>query len=144
MKSLVKFNPRKIMRTLPELEALSNDTLRIMLGKLAGWTFRYPGKCTEWAGTNSWTKGWGWSPLPNYPEDLNACHEVERSQGWLATELDRSTHKRFDKYITAIRHLRGIDGREWCADSRQRTISLIFVLQKEEKTTNPINNDYSI
>lgn len=63
------------MKTLSELEALSDDELRVMLGKLDGWRlapcYAENPYTPWWERANSYPQS-----LPNYPADLNACHAV--------------------------------------------------------------------
>ncbi len=113
------------MKTLPDLEALSNDELRVMLGKIAGWTFRYPGVkdnpyTPHWANPNDQ----GGFMLPNFPLDLNAVDEVEKKL------TIRQKIQYLDDGVGILPEVVGDDNFPELATARQRTIALILTLQQ--------------
>lgn len=121
-----KERPNTAMKTLQELEALPDDELRVMLAKITGKMCDNCG-C---ASCDCEIVGIG-SSSPNYPDDLNACHEV-------AMSLDRDQR---NAYINRIDEmvLNSMGDEEdsvrrdfeWCcASARLRTIALILTLQK--------------
>lgn len=98
------------MKTLKELEAMTDDELDAMLGKLL--------KITP---DRSWKEGRkGFNVWPRYCTDLNACHEVEKGL------TDDCT------YIHALIQVCGNDRLNcFMATARQRTIALILTLQPQ-------------
>lgn len=114
------------MKTLEELNALTNDELRVLLAELDGWE--------KWNGNNQNTeKGYLFvSDTPNYPEDLNACHAV-------VTALNDEQRHAYAVILSGMLWLpentRGWnDWRDTLvvseATARQRTTALILTLQK--------------
>lgn len=116
------------------------DQLRVMLAELVGW--KRDGK---WGIYPQWLNPQGehrygqqydhLSCVPDYPRDLNACHEVEMTlTGKQQNEFIRWLHELII-YTAEVEHRVGIpqDARIWiCLHSTatQRTIALILTLQK--------------
>lgn len=165
------------MKTLSELEAMTDDKLRVMLAELAGTADRWhlvkrglfyrPDAhgytqhsheawilTKEQAKTHEYKRGdasCDWitivqAPLPNYPEDLNACHTVIESlskQGPVEFQGSRYTNLRS---VFAVKLLSVIYGEEYhwslagpssldvfnvaAAKPRSVTIALILTFQK--------------
>ena len=107
------------MKTLAELEALTDDELRVMLAELVGYVHRPDGAWQESGRVGS-------CGIPNYPQDLNACHAVENSLG-----DEYPTHNRewFRKQLRKVCN-HPSHTHEVHATARQRTIALILTLQK--------------
>lgn len=88
------------MKTSKELEALPDDELRVMLAELCGWKKLASPEPLLWTrdgvqhvvGHAPWRGPDGRlkqdEDLPNYPQDLNACHELE-------VTLDEDQYKHF-------------------------------------------------
>jgi len=119
------------MKTIQELEAMSDDELRVMLAMLCGWEKLSPPEPLIWTrdgvkhviGYANWrdpsTRLKRDEDLPNYPADLNVLEPIEEKI--LRTDADR--------YINQLRDFRGI---HWgFCSSRQRTIALIATLQPQ-------------
>lgn len=116
------------MHTLQDLIALGETedgrvTLRLTLAKLCNWSDIDP----HWEGYHQEFCGIeGPFHVPDYPNDLNACHEVEMS-------LNESQHHQFAAFVRKI-----VPGnymhesfRAISATALQRTIALILTLQHE-------------
>ena len=78
--------------TLEQIQALSDDEIRVMVAKLAGWhpiedVYGYPPDPDYVWGY----KGPGMLELPNYPADLNAC----RFDFETGTRMDRNQRNRY-------------------------------------------------
>lgn len=106
------------MKTLSELEAMTDDELRVMLGKLDGWRlapcYAENPYTPWWERANSYPQS-----LPNYPADLNACHAVEER-----LSLDQSS-----QYVNLLWPQGYAPFRAVHATARQRSIALILTLQ---------------
>lgn len=126
------------------------DRLRVLLAELLGWRQADHGDKTLYRFTAISPEGMersfkvdsrgNGSPFesagealkvsaPNWPRDLNACHEVEK--GLTETQL-----KNCDQHLWkivgdhCIETQRLIDGLFWHATATQRTIALILTLQQ--------------
>lgn len=104
------------MKAIQELETMTDDELRERLASLEGWTrfdcvtkLRY-GKHRDYVDIER---------VPNYPEDLNACHKLEKRLA-----LDQST-----AYVNHLWPQGYAPFQAVHATARQRTIALIFTLQ---------------
>ena len=126
------------MKTLQDLNLMSDDTLRVELAELLGWIRVSPDVVPDriWpckscvTGKDGWwmmfppvdlpnTTGKVATSPPNYPADLNACYQVEISL------------KDDCPYILALIQVCGSDKLNcYYASARQRTIALIATLQK--------------
>lgn len=117
------------MKTLEELQAMPDEELRVMCAELCGFE-KHP-EHKVW-----YMNSGGWNPktsrietLPNYPADLNACHEAENP---IYNDPDR-THL-WSNYLDALTDqcspvLQNVEHSVRAA-ARQRTIALILTLQK--------------
>lgn len=101
------------MKTLKELEALSDDDLRVMLAELDGYV-RRPDSFWQEAGHV------GSCGIPNYPQDLNACREV----------LHHITPEQSSRHTELLADMSGTFRNAIDAPARLRTIALILTLQK--------------
>lgn len=119
------------MKTLEELNALTNDELRRLLLALNGWEM-IPCERTSCTGNLIAIKGDKTAFAPNYPEDLNACHAV-------VTALNDEQRHAYAVILSGMLWLpentRGWnDWRDTLvvseATARQRTTALILTLQK--------------
>lgn len=121
------------MKTLSELETMSNDELRLVLAELDGYAlvpwqgedffyFQPTEQERVLARDGQMTGALRWYALPNYPEDLNACHEAEKGL----------TPRQWPRYVRMLSGLtRDRSGeRLTFATARQRTIALILTLQQ--------------
>lgn len=149
------------MKTLTDLEALTDDELRVMLALLMGWKQVHiktavtdvllppdglNGKAASYRKTlmlyeddfetaichlpngllphlrdgETLAEMWDRHGLPNYPKDLNACHEVDTQ-----LTLDQST-----QYVNLLWPQGYAPFQAVTASPRQRTIALILILQK--------------
>ena len=125
--------------TLEQIQALSDDEIRVRVAEVMGWTNIRP-EIVAWKHRYEPTLI-GDSPdnlvspslLPNYPADLNACHE-------LAMSLDRDSLQ-YSAYCSAVnqiiaiansaknaRPIQAID-----APARTRCEALLAVMGKEDK-----------
>lgn len=126
------------MKTIQELEQMTDDELRVMLAELSGWKWQkfdgamiafmeHPSKPrTDYTGPRidvsykplAVTSNLDEDGAPNYPADLNACYQVE-----IALKDDCP-------YIHALIEVCGNDNLNcYYASARQRTIALIATLQ---------------
>lgn len=115
------------MKTLAELQALAQteagkDQLRVMLAELLG--YHRDQTTGMWENSDKRFRRVAYS-LPDYPRDLNACHEVERmltedqTDAFRQTLMDSMlTHKEPCGFSDAI-----------SATATDRTIALILTLQ---------------
>mgnify|MGYP000632605382 CR=1 FL=1 len=71
------------MKTLEELEKLTDDELRVMLAEIVnpGFEIAYWTYCNVTRDKDGDPQLEPIADVPNYPGDLNACHEVENSLG---------------------------------------------------------------
>lgn len=116
------------MRAIEELEKLTDDELRVLLAELVGWRM-IPNERVSSTGLLI-----GIRPddktgfVPNYPSDLDACHEVSTS-----LPMAKLNGRDRTSYWYTLRRgvLRNPYGNEVIdASPRDRTIALIFTLQK--------------
>jgi len=135
------------MKTLTELEALTDDELRVMLAELVGiptkcFRFNYIGhdqrvmqrnriinrgdaereheNHAKWPGTTPIEEYLELCYIPNYPGDLNACHAVDTK-----LTLDQST-----QYVNLLWPQGYAPFQAVTASPRKRTLALILTLQK--------------
>lgn len=85
--------------TLDQVQAMSDEELRIKVAELCGW------KCVHRSG--SWIVGWMDSPskdeeVPEYCEDLNAMHEAE-----LMLDIDGKIPLRSSVYLDCLADITG-------------------------------------
>ena len=76
--------------TLKEVQALSDEALRIKVAELCG----YVSWCDEY-GSGQWEKDDKAQDPPDYPKDLNAMHEVEEL-------MTPPQYKRWNKILKCI------------------------------------------
>ena len=131
------------MKSLSELEALTDDELRVMLAECEGWSHCriLPLAEKDWAvsdvpefaaiGSRPVGSGGGSCTFPDYVQDLNAVHEVENKLPH-SKLYDYDLHLRMANASSARTcdfeaHL---DDYAWSRTARQRTIALILTLQK--------------
>lgn len=112
--------------TIEELSKLSDEELRVRCAELCGWTQLNPG---TWEHRDSRMSVWPFSSVPNYPADLNAMHEAEK------------TIEHLPDYLFRVREVVGPfpeaqsewDDHWWSdvvlATARQRCIAFIAVKQ---------------
>ena len=116
--------------TLEEVKALSDEELRIRVAELLGWleiendmvvlnVYELRGLTPD--NTHISHERWRIS-IPQYPKDLNACHEMEKT---MTAEQCRAYDKllnmyQADAYIVA-------DSWRWHASARQRCESFVLV-----------------
>jgi len=67
--------------TLEQIQALTDDEIRVRVAEACGWTKRREIEPGYWVWIAPDGNTVGQSTLPNYPADLNACHEAVMSQG---------------------------------------------------------------
>jgi hypothetical protein len=125
---------------MKDYSKLSDEELRIKAAKALRWTDVQPGRNGFGSfngvpvGVPPWYKGknpeYNRDPLPNFPGDLNACHEFEEAltvdQAWAySRELDKLLGTAAGKGTGRID--------EWAfhATARQRCIALLSVLKPE-------------
>jgi len=118
---------------LEEVQALSDEALRIKVAEFCGWVREdrpmiHPVQVTEegWIHpTNGgWYGGYAERVLPNYPKDLNACHEIVAS-------LDPIQMERWKMHLHYATTAYAVDAVAMLnATSRQRCEA--FVLTMEE------------
>ncbi len=123
------------MKTLPDLEALSNDELRVMLAKLAGFDMQHTetrnGELLATARLDGYSKedmlkSAVREVVPNYPIDLNGVHEVEKHIGDAYPFHNREWYrKQLRKVCNHPYHTHEVH-----ATARQRAIALILTLQQ--------------
>lgn len=110
------------MTTLPELEAMSDDELRVMLSDILNWKL--------FKGVQPFMWGPGYKVASHdYPQDLNACHAVEETLEDAAWE--RYSQTLYDFCTTRV-NPKQVPDREIDpvhAKPRFRAIALIFTLQ---------------
>ncbi len=113
------------MKTLSELEAMSDAELRIMLAELDGWK-RHDKHEDGFGAGQRLTTGWNnpggiwFRKLPDFTADLNAVHQVEKT-----LTLDQSTRYMSDLWPRGYAPFQAVS-----AKARQRTIALILTLQQ--------------
>lgn len=116
------------MQTIQELEKLTDDELRVMLAKLAGWlevercsrnSLNPHPQGAQFRGTKDTGSERTYIVLPNYPADLNACHAV----------LHAITPAQHSAYQVHLADLSGNFRNAIDAPPRERTIALIATLQ---------------
>lgn len=122
------------MKTLQELEAMSDDELRVMLAELNGYAlipwqsenffyFRPSEEERVLARDGHMTGALRVYDLPDYPSDLNACHEVEKTM----------SYQQHCKYADCLNYgvIHGpAANKSTFATARQRTIALILTMQQ--------------
>ena len=66
--------------TLEQVKKLSDEELQIKVAELCGWTSIHPAHDSLF-GTRHWPDGQSaeGDEVPNYPQDLNAMHEAEKT-----------------------------------------------------------------
>ena len=118
------------MKTLSELQALSDAELRVMLANIL-----FPDFPTYWSGDclrHRYPKG-ATGPAFNYPADLNAVAEVEKGQ-LINSSLVLSYDATLKQVCFSGARTSDFGARQsdfiWSASARQRTIALILTLQK--------------
>ena len=55
---------------------MTREQIRIKITEACGWKYLWETECEGWRGNPP--DGSGCAPIPNYPYDLNACHEMEK------------------------------------------------------------------
>lgn len=128
------------MKTLAELNAMPDDELRVMLAEILGarWYAIHAGSSMlsfkELDAKHGWKLGKAESQsingdVPNYPADLNACHEVVMSLPVRDDRLNAPDRLGYRVWLRSVcnhpHHTHYVD-----ATARQRTIALILTLQK--------------
>lgn len=122
--------------TLEEVKALSDDELRIRVAKLLGWEVH------TWKGLPSLAedpteKQWirrrvllRESELPNYPRDLNACHEMEMTL--TKEQFQDYTHRLFIRFHIEENGKTADyppDRTVMCATARQRCEAFVLTME---------------
>ena len=106
--------------TLEQVKQLSDDEIRIKVAELLWW---YIADAKNGLGVAHGQAIWPHTvkPLPNYPQDLNACHEMEKT-----LSLGEKCY-----YVDLLQGKMG--SLEWgFATARQRCESFIAVKEREE------------
>ena len=83
--------------TLQQIQALTDDEIRVRVAELIGWTKRREVEADYWVWDSPHGTLMGQSMLPNYPADLNACHEI-------AMSLDRDSLQ-YSAYCSAVNQI---------------------------------------
>jgi hypothetical protein len=120
--------------TIEELAKLSDEELRFKCAELCGWTRL---NWNTWEHKDSRMSVWPTTSVPNYPADLNAMHEAEKTLRF-SDDGDRS----LDAYEKALKRVHFKDDCDeiwnpqtaetciWHATARQRCIAFIAVKQQ--------------
>ena len=110
------------MKTLEELEKLTDDELRVMLAEIVnpGFEIAYWTYCNVTRDKDGDPQLEPIADVPNYPGDLNACHEVDTK-----LTLEQST-----QYVNLLWPQGYAPFQAVTAAPRKRTIALILTLQK--------------
>lgn len=105
---------------------MTDEQLRIRLTELVGWKKGNAPKNIRWGQSAPEGEYWFAHQLPNYPEDLNACHEIERG-------LTDEQHERYrSNLLILLRSCYYADRNYISATARQRTEALIRTLEQEK------------
>lgn len=119
--------------TLEQLEALSDEELRVILAEICGWQKLskrvHAGLNRGYYQVRHMPSGKNAYDLPNYPRSLDSCAEVEEAQ--LFTDALR--HDYVD-WLDVIMDCRSMicEKSTTFATARQRTIALILTLQPQD------------
>ena len=118
---------------MKDFNKLTDEELRAEVAKALGWT------CTKYEGGTyrsydpaNWTwfhptictVGCGFGGVPDFPRDLNACHEFEEA-------LDDGQHMRFSHALKGLVKSSPDDRHAISAAARQRCCALLMALNKE-------------
>lgn len=100
---------------------MNNEQLRIAVAEALGWEFQDRQPIRGWLSpSGKFRSGHGRNVLPNWPEDLNACHEFEEG----LTDIESC---RYTQILCG-----GEDAWRAChATARQRCIALLETLKKK-------------
>ena len=107
--------------TLDQIQALTDEEIRVRVAELCGWTYAGSDSTTRFycpPGTTDLAKRHGF--IPNYPADLNACHEFEAAL----------SGQQWPKYVTKLCELtrdRNGEGLVF-ATARQRCEAFLAVM----------------
>lgn len=110
------------------IQELTDELIRLRVAELLGWR-----RCENRKNQGTWygqrpPEYNGWSLLPDYPNDLNACHEMEET-------LNESGQDRFT-YLLSILVGEGNAGYRWRfarATARQRCEAFILTGVHDEE-----------
>jgi len=117
---------------LQQLEALPPDELRIKVAEALGVTnIEYCGREEGWLGKPPGSDDD--APLPDWPNDLNACHDMEKFIEWKCVEWfgEEGDWSAPSAYVGHLRRITKQD--EWCmvcATARQRCIAFLLTVSK--------------
>jgi len=119
-----------IWMNLKQVQALSNEELRIKVARLCG----YVSWCDEY-GSGQWEKDDKAQDPPNYPVDLNAMYEA------LSSLKSDATHNQHNEYCYELSRICKEDGKIWWdtinATARQRAEAFVLTMEELEIKHSP-------
>lgn len=124
--------------TLEQIQALSDDEIRVMVAELMGWTGIHEEDRSGFGGyCGTAPSGKVGAFVPNYPADLNAAHEMESAVYpcfETATDDELRRWMRYRKELSkaampSCQEGAGLDERLIRATARQRCEAFLAVMQ---------------
>lgn len=112
--------------TLEQIQKLTDDELRVRVAELRGWKNHARGSYHDWRDADGCSRNTS-TGMPNYPADLNACHEFERN---LAGFNPQTAKSQYGDYISALQTITGW-WRTPCAPARARCEAFLTVMGKD-------------